>query len=122
MRRASHFSLLFISILALQLNGLGGGAACLLAASTGQMGGVNADMASMDMAAPTAPDSGQAPCHGSATPHTSCQSMTQCTAIVAIAQASREARIFSLHSDPMDLVTLVPPTRSLSPDVPPPKA
>ena len=113
--------MLFISILALQLNALGGGVACLLAASTGQMEGADPGMAKMGMVT-TAPAADEASCPGSGAPHASCQSMTQCAAILAIVSAPREARISSPASYSIDLVSLVPPTRSLSPDVPPPKA
>ena len=124
MRRFARLSILFVSFLALQLNALGGGAACLLAASTGQMGVVDATMAGMDMAAdPRAtPTPGQSPCHQSGGSHASCQSMTQCAAILAVVQAEVGTVNVSAPAGRIALVAIVPSSRSLSPDVPPPKA
>jgi hypothetical protein len=124
MRRLARLAILFVSILALQLNALEGGAACLLAASSGQMGVVDATMAAMDMGAEQrgshSPE--RSPCHQSGGPHASCQSMTQCAAIFAVIQAAVGNASVSGPAGRIALVAIVPSSRSLSPDVPPPKA
>jgi len=124
MRRFARLSILFISFLALQLNALGGGAACILAGSTGQMGGADATMAGMDMAGDShgTPTPGQSPCHQSGGSHASCQSMTQCAAILAVIQADVGTASVSAPAGRIALVAIAPPSRSLTPDVPPPKA
>ena len=124
MRRYARLAILFVSFLALQLNALGGGAACLLGASTGQMGVADATMAEMDMAADphAAPTPGQSPCHQSGGSHASCESMTQCAAIFAVVQAEVETANVSAPAGRIALAVIVPSSRSLSPDVPPPKA
>ncbi len=137
MRRFARLSMLFFGFLALQLNALGGGVACLLASSASHTGAVAARMADMGMAAPqhlhqdagdasmksvSSPASNQSPCHQSGAPHSSCQSMTPCaTAFTAVLASALPADVPAPPTAGV-LTELAPLSHSLSPDLPPPKA
>jgi hypothetical protein len=124
MRRIPRRPILFVVFLALQFNALGGGVACLLATATGQAEVVDATMANMDVAANPrdTPIPRRMPCHPSGAPHSSCQSMTQCAGIFAVVRAEILVANVSAPAGRIVLVAIVPSSRSLSPDVPPPKA
>lgn len=137
MRRFARLSTLFVGFLALQLNALGGGVACLVASSASPTGVVAASMAGMGMAAPqqlhlgagdasiksaASPASSQSPCHQSGAPHSSCQSMAPCaTAFIAVLASALPADVPAPATAGV-LTVLAPLSHSLSPDLPPPKA
>lgn len=139
MGRFTRLTMLFAGFLALQLNALGGGVACLLAASAGQQGIVSTRMAEMGMA-PTPSERGQSgagsvavgsiatqapsqsPCQQSGTQHSACQSMTPCAAAFATPSTNRVEPSVSIPSGRIALVEVAPSSHSLSPDLPPPKA
>ena len=131
--------MLLAGFLALQFNALGDGVACLLTASTGYAGAVSPNMAEMGMAAATSetgqkdasrsakgsgavPARSQSPCQRSNAPHSSCQSMTPCAAAFAITPAYGVTANVSVPSVRLAVIEVVPASRSLSPDLPPPKA
>jgi hypothetical protein len=124
MRRIPRRAIPFVVFLALQFNALGGGVACLLATATGQAGVVDATMANMDMPANPrdTPTPRQMPCHPSGAPQSACQSMTQCATIFAVVPPEIQVADDSAPAGRIALVAVVPSSRSLSPDVPPPKA
>lgn len=136
MRRFVRFSMLFVGFLALQLNALAGGVACLLASSANHTGIVAASMAEMGMAAPQelharsasaklvdSPRSSQSPCQQSSTPpRSSCQSMTPCATAFTAAVAYGATVPILTPSGALPLTELAPVSRSLSPELPPPRA
>lgn len=139
MRRFTRFTMLFAGFLALQINALGGGVACLLAASSGHVGAIGARMAVMSMPIPQSPRgqsrtagaiaavganqaSSQSPCQESGAPRSSCQSMTPCAAAFTSAPMNGGAVNVSTPSVRIARVEVAPTSHSLSPDLPPPKA
>ena len=130
--------MLVAGFLALQLNALGGGVACLLASPSGYAGAVSVTMANMRMrtgalageygirgSAATQPDAGeptQVPCHQSNAPQSSCQTMAVCSAAFASAPSNDTEGARSIPSGRIALIEVVPSSYSLSPDIPPPKA
>ena len=127
-RRAIAVSL---SLLLIHLAWAGSGSACDMAAGddagvgTSTAMDMSGDMAGMGMPAPTGTQSGgdhhHAPCDVPWAPD-ACQSMAACASLAMVPTAGTERMLHAVPSMIASVLVLAPPSITLTPELPPPRA